>query len=50
MGGPKPRMGSIGRELASDFGTDADKLPQPEKEELPPTPSEGSTTQPPVTA
>lgn len=50
MGGPKPRMGSIGRELASDFGSDADKLPQPDNQELPPTPSEDSTTQPPVTA
>jgi hypothetical protein len=50
MGGPKPRMGSMGRELASDFGTDADKLPSPDNAELPPTPGEDSTTQPPVTA
>lgn len=48
MAGTKPRMGSIGKELASDFGSDADKLPQPDNGELPPTPGEDSTT-PPVT-
>ena len=53
LGGPKPRMGSLSSELSSDFGTDAEKLPQPEAEELPPTPEGGgatSTNQPPVTA
>ena len=39
--GPKPRMGSIGKELASDFGSDIDKLAPPPPEELPPTPEDG---------
>jgi hypothetical protein len=46
--GPKPRIGSIGKELASDFGPDADKLATPPAEELPPTPEAG--TQLPQTA
>lgn len=45
--GPTPRMGSIGKELTSDFGADADKLATPPAEQLPPTP--GSTTPQPAT-
>ena len=51
--GPKPRIGSIGKELASDFGPDADKLATPPAEELPPTPetaTPGAGTQLPQTA
>lgn len=46
--GPKPRMGSIGKELSTNFGPDADKLATPPADELPPTPEAG--TQLPKTA